>query len=367
MRTADLLSLLPPLRRLGTSSTRAVCWANSATNAAVLRDLGDKALAYTPHLQPDWTIETTPEALAFIDDVHHRMARRADAVLCDSPRERALVQAQTHGRNNCHHVPLGVDTAAFRPGPTHRPPQLLFVGDLAEPRKRFDRVLAILPRLLASRPDLKLIVVGNGSDLALDQIPPDLRPSCELRGYVPEPELRRTYAESQGVFLLSDYEAFDSQILGLLACGTPVFLTDLDVTRSLFDTYRGAKFCPADDPEATFAVVDRTCPLGETRSSRPCPTALASEPTSTGMSWPSGSGSSSPPPGSPATTSTAFRGRKSSPQSAIAARASWSKINRLRAGRSRRSPAYGDDPFHNRFRHSPVARPPILAISRNPA
>jgi phosphatidylinositol alpha-mannosyltransferase len=183
-------------------------------------------------------------------------------VICVSPRERSIVQAQTHGRNNCQYVPNGVNSSQFRPGPPVRKPQLLFVGDLAEPRKRFDRVLAILPRLLMDRPDLKLVVVGNGSDQAIDRIPGELRSACDLRGYVTEAELRQTYAESQGVFLLSDYEAFGLPILEALISGTPVFLTDLDVTRSLFDACRGAKFCPADNAEETFAIVERTLAQG---------------------------------------------------------------------------------------------------------
>jgi glycosyltransferase involved in cell wall biosynthesis len=251
----------------------AICWANSATNAAVLRDLGDRTLVYTPHYQPTWTAMMTPEVASFADDIHH-LARRADAVLCVSPRERSIVQAQTHGRNNCQYVPNGVNASEFQPGPTIRKPQLLFVGDLAEPRKRFDRVLAILPRLLASRPDLKLVVVGNGSDRAVDAIPLELRPACDLRGYVDEVDLRTAYAESQGVFLLSDYEAFGLPILEALISGTPVFLTDLDVTRSLFDTYRGAKFCPVEDLEATYEILSRTLSQGpdailETLADRP--------------------------------------------------------------------------------------------------
>jgi glycosyltransferase involved in cell wall biosynthesis len=275
-RSLDTFSAGLPrlLRRDDWDLVETVCWANSATNAAVLRDLGDRALAYTGHYQPPWTAMMTPEVAARADDIHHRMARRADAVLCVSPWERSVVQAQTHGRNNCHHVANGVNGARYRPGPADRKPHLLFVGDLAEPRKRFDRVLALFPRLLATWPDLKLVVIGNGSDRALDRIPVELRPSCELRGYVPEPELRRAYAESRGVFLLSDFEAFGLPILEGLISGTPVFLTDLEVTRSLFDTYRGAMFCPADNPEATFEIVERTLSQGpnailETLSDRP--------------------------------------------------------------------------------------------------
>ncbi len=105
-------------------------------------------------------------------------------------------------------------------------------------------------------------MIGNGSDRALDRIPPELRPVCELRGYVAEPELRRAYAESRGVFLLSDYEAFGLPILEALISGTPVFLTDLEVTRSLFETYQGAKFCPPTTPTRPSQIVDRTLALG---------------------------------------------------------------------------------------------------------
>ena len=250
------------LRQKDWDLVETLCWANSATNAVVLREVGDRALAYTGHFQPLWTVPMSPEVSHNTNDIHHRISRRADAVLCVSPWERRVVQAQTHGRNNCHYVANGVNSAEYRPGPTARMPQLLFVGDLAEPRKRFDRILAILPRLLARWPELKLVVIGNGSDQALRRIPAELRPACELRGYVTEPELRRAYAESRAVFLLSEFEAFGIPILEGLISGTPVFLTDLAVTRSLFETYRGAKFCPGDDPEATLAVVAETLEKG---------------------------------------------------------------------------------------------------------
>jgi len=251
------------LRRGHWDLVEALCWANSATNAVVLREIGDRALAYTGHFQPLWTVPMSPEVSANTDDIHHRMARRADAVLCVSPWERKVVQSQAPGRNNCHYVANGCNSADYRPGPLARKPQLLFVGDLAEPRKRFDRVLAILPRLLLRWPTLKLVVIGNGSDKALDRIPIHLRHACELRGYVAEPELRRAYTESRGVFLLSEFEAFGIPILEGLVSGTPVFLTDLEVTRTLFETFPGAKFCPGEDPAATFAIVEKTLAQGE--------------------------------------------------------------------------------------------------------
>ena len=241
----------------------ALCWANSATNGVVLREIADRALVYTGHFQPLWTVPMSPEVSSHTDAIHRQMVRRADAVLCVSPWERQVVQGQADGRNNCHYVANGCNMTEYRPQGGNRKPQLLFVGDLAEPRKRFDRVLAILPRLLNRWPELKLVVIGNGSDSALSRIPEALRPACELRGYVTETELRRAYAESRGVFLLSEFEAFGIPILEGLVSGTPVFLTDLEVTRSLFETYLGAKFCPGDDPAATLEIVSDTLCRGE--------------------------------------------------------------------------------------------------------
>ena len=264
-RSLDSVSATLPiqLRRTVWDLVETLCWANSATNEVVLREIGDRALVYTPHYQPLWTVPMSPETSHKTDDVHHRLARRADAVLCVSPWERRVVQAQTHGRNNCYHVALGVNGAEYRPGPLARKPHLLFVGDLAEPRKRFDRILAILPRILDRWPEMKLVVIGNGSDKVLERIPAELRHACELRGYVSEPELRRAYAESRAVFLLSEFEAFGIPILEGLVSGTPVFLTDLEVTRSVFGTYKGARFCPGEDADATFAIVEETLAKGE--------------------------------------------------------------------------------------------------------
>ncbi|MBX6313214.1 MAG: glycosyltransferase family 4 protein [Isosphaeraceae bacterium] len=240
-----------------------VCWANAATNDAVLREAGDTVLIYTPHFQPTWTCPTTPSQAEFIERVHRLALQRADAILCVSPQERDELSAAVRGEGEYHYIANGCDFGAFRPGPPRRRPQLLFVGDLAEPRKRFDRVLAVFRRVLRARPEMRLVVVGNRSDSARDLIPPDLRHACDLRGYVEEAILRRAYAESQGLFLLSDFEAFGIPVLEALASGTPVFLSQQEATESLFGTYPGACFCNPDDPDATADMVLRVLALGQ--------------------------------------------------------------------------------------------------------
>jgi glycosyltransferase involved in cell wall biosynthesis len=260
---ADLPALLKARRW---DAVECLCWANTATNAMLLSHLDREIpLAYTPHDQPTWTVAMTREQEQHLLEVHHRVLRRADVVFCDSPAERASLQALAPGRNHLSYLPLGCDFQQFRPGTWPRREQLLFVGDLAEPRKRFDRVLAVFSRLLENRPALRLVVIGNRSEEAVRTIPPELLPHCDLRGYVSESDLRRAYSESLGLFLLSDFEAFGIPILESLATSTPVFLNEQATTRSLFGGFAGAHFCDADSADSTLATVE--CVLARGRES----------------------------------------------------------------------------------------------------
>ncbi len=252
--TLDALSDdLPALvRRGGWDAVECLCFANGATNGALLDALDDRVtLAYTPHDQPTWTVPMSPAQEERTTSVHRQTIARADVVFCDSPDERTRLQALAPGRNHCLHVPLGCDFRAFRAGPIKRREQLLFVGDLVEPRKRFDRVLAVFGRLVRRRPGLRLVVIGNKSDQSLALIPRELRHAIDLRGYVDEATLRLAYAESAGLILMSDFEAFGIPILEALACGTPVFLARQAATEGLFGRFRGAHVVPPDDPDAT--------------------------------------------------------------------------------------------------------------------
>jgi glycosyltransferase involved in cell wall biosynthesis len=233
-------------------------WACAATNEPILEHLDDRVLAYTPHDQPTWTVPMSAAQAARIEDVHARMLRRSDVVLCDSPWERRALQARAPGLNNCTFLSLGCDFQQFQPGPLRRREQLLFVGDLAEPRKRFDRLIAIFARLIQHRPALRLVVIGNRSDEARGLIPASLRHACTLMGYVSDQVLRRAYRESAGLLLFSDFEAFGIPILEALASGTPVFLTRQDATESLFRSFQGVHFCVPDDVEATANLIELT-------------------------------------------------------------------------------------------------------------
>ena len=240
-------------------------FANSATNCALIDAIGPRVpVGYTPHDQPLWTVPMSPQQAARIAEVHDRTLRRAEVVFCDSPVERDTLAGRIPHRSPCVFVPLGCDFRTYKPGPLVRRYQLLFIGDLAEPRKRFDRTLAAFDAARLEIPDLRLRVIGNRSDSALDLIPDPLRPHVDILGYVPESEVRRELAEAAGLLLLSDFEAFGIPILEALACGTPAFLSRQDTTFSLFGGFQAAHFLEADDPGVVAAAVIRSIKSGET-------------------------------------------------------------------------------------------------------
>lgn len=233
-------------------------FANAATGEAVLDQIGNTTLIYTPHDQPLWTVPMSPEQRERVAEIHRRVMRRADLVLADSPHERTALQAMEPARSHVRYLPLGCDFERFEAGPVDRPPRLLFVGDLNEIRKRFDRVEALLPAIFREWPEYGLVVVGNRSNELGDRLPGSIREKIELKGYISDEELRALYRTSRGLFLLSEVEAFGLPILEAMASGTPVFLSDLATTRSLFGSYSGARFCPRDDREGTLQVVRET-------------------------------------------------------------------------------------------------------------
>lgn len=233
-------------------------WANAATNGDILSYIGNRPLTFTSHYQPTWTVPMSHRLADVLEAVHRRMIRRADVNFCVSPWEkRELQETFAPDRDNGIYTPHGCNFEVFRPGPVERRPQLVFVGDLAEPRKRFDRVLDVFTRLRRYHRDLRLVVVGNRSEQVYDRIPETLASKVETRGYVTDAELASIYAESLALVLLSEYEAFGIPILEALACGTPVLLTRMPATKSLFAGLKGAYFCPSTDPVATAAVAER--------------------------------------------------------------------------------------------------------------
>ncbi|HLB39699.1 MAG TPA: glycosyltransferase family 4 protein [Actinomycetota bacterium] len=127
-------------------------------------------------------------------------------------------------------VPNGVDTrrfAAAAPADLGPGRKVLFVGRLDE-RKGFPVAVAAFGELAAHRPDLHLVVVGDGPDrTALESLPTALRARVTMLGHVPNTELPPIHAACD-LYLgpSTGGESFGIVLVEAMAAGLPVVASD---------------------------------------------------------------------------------------------------------------------------------------------
>ena len=111
--------------------------------------------------------------------------------------------------------------------PTQGGPRLLTVGRLsaAEAYKGHDRVIAALPAVLQSHPELQYLIAGTGDDqprLAAAAIAAGVAAHVHFLGAVPPAQLPALYRSVDAYVMPSRGEGFGIVFLEALACGTPV-------------------------------------------------------------------------------------------------------------------------------------------------
>lgn len=128
-------------------------------------------------------------------------------------------------------VPNGVDVARFAAAePTDLGPgrKVLFVGRL-DGRKGFRVAVEAFGRLAAERPDVRLIVAGDGPErAAVDALPAGARARVRLLGAVPNAELHPIEAACD-VYLgpAIGGESFGVVLIEAMAAGLPVVASDI--------------------------------------------------------------------------------------------------------------------------------------------
>lgn len=148
--------------------------------------------------------------------------------------------------------------------------RLIFLGRLDEPRKGLDVLLAAVPLIMKSRPNLELIVAGQGSSRSLPEW------CCSL-GMI-SVETKITLLRSADVFVAPHLarESFGIVLLEAMASGVPIVASELpsflDVLGSPRDEQRLGEIFPAGDARALAAavlqVLDRPDPLRVARAQR---------------------------------------------------------------------------------------------------
>ena len=135
-------------------------------------------------------------------------------------------------------IPLavGLETA---PGPAAgREPMVLYVGTLLN-RRRLPLLLEGFSRLLATRPEARLEIVGRNRthphvDIALAAEAAGVGSRTRLRDWVSDPELADLYRRASAFAFLSEYEGFGLTPLEALSAGVPPVVLDTPVAREAY-------------------------------------------------------------------------------------------------------------------------------------
>jgi phosphatidylinositol alpha-mannosyltransferase len=193
-----------------------------------------------------------------------RLVARADASVAVSPAAgRYAAGALGLPLGAFRIVPNGVDVAQFAGAEPIEDlidasrPLLLFVGRL-EPRKGLDVLIRAWLRLRARRPEVRLCVMGEGSerDRCQQMIPPSLRPDVLFVGAVAEAEKARYHA-SADVYVAPNTggESFGIVLLEAMSAGLPVVASDIPGFRSVMtDGREGRLVAPGDAPALATAL-----------------------------------------------------------------------------------------------------------------
>ena len=191
--------------------------------------------------------------------VLRRIAARIAVRIAVSESAAAFVRARLGGRFEI--VPNGTEVSRFagaRPADLGPGRKLLFVGRL-EGRKGFPVALAGFARLAATRPDLRLVVVGGGPQGGMiDRLAPELRARVDAVGAVAH-ETLPTFHAACDVFVAPALggESFGMVLVEAMAAGLPVVASDIDGYRDVVRANVDGILVPPGDPDALADGVAR--------------------------------------------------------------------------------------------------------------
>ena len=159
--------------------------------------------------------------LAYRRRVYGWTIRRSRIVIAISEHGRAtLIERYGLAPERVRAIPLAVDHETFRPGETALRGSYLLYPARPWPHKNHARLFEAFGRLRTARPELRLVLTGEGDYGALP-------PGVEARGRVSRDELVRLYQGAAALVFPSQYEGFGMPVLEAMACGCPVACSDV--------------------------------------------------------------------------------------------------------------------------------------------
>lgn len=158
-------------------------------------------------------------------------------------------------------IPNGVEIARFRRGAGRRgaaPPTIAWVNRL-DPQKGFAVFLDAIAPLLARRPDLRVVVAGDGPLRdATDRLAPALRGRIDVRGRVANAEVANVL-HGADVFAspATGQESFGIVLVEAMAAGVPVVATDIPGYREVVRDGIDGLLVPPGDAAVLAAALGR--------------------------------------------------------------------------------------------------------------
>jgi phosphatidylinositol alpha-mannosyltransferase len=152
-------------------------------------------------------------------------------------------------------IPNGVDVGFFadaEPRPEWSGGTIGFVGRINEPRKGLPTLLEALPRILAARPGVRLLVAGKGDEEeAVKGLPEEVRARIEFLGMVSDEE-KASLLRSVDLYVAPNTggESFGIILVEAMSASAPVLASDLDAFRQVLDGGAAGELFPVEDADA---------------------------------------------------------------------------------------------------------------------
>lgn len=133
-----------------------------------------------------------------------------------------------------------------------------FIGRFEEPRKGLTVLVAALPKIIATYPDIRVIVAGPGDSTEfLKQVPQELHSRFEFLGRISESE-KADFLHSIGVYVAPNTggESFGIILAEALAAGAAVVASDIPAFAALLGEGKyGTLFTSEDSSDLSRAII----------------------------------------------------------------------------------------------------------------
>lgn len=201
--------------------------------------------------------------------------RNASALICVSDTLRRAMNENGLLHKNTFIIPAAVDVNLFKPSNTRanrKYTSLLHVSCFDEKSKNICALIEAFKQALSHRPDLRLIMVGDGPDRHLcERSAADLNFSGEqisFLGLLTPQELAIELQKAGFLIQTSRYETFGIPVIESFASGVPVISTNVGVFAALCDADIGLVIPssrPDDIARAILTAMDRATEFDRNR------------------------------------------------------------------------------------------------------